>query len=82
MDLDRLDSLLAERGEPAFRGKQVWEWAARGARSYGEMSNLPVALREALEAELPLSTLTLEHEARSQDGTRKALFNTADGRPL
>ena len=82
MDLRRLDTLLAERGEPAFRAGQVWEWAARGARSYEEMTNLPVALREMLEAELPLSTLTLEHEARSQDGTRKALFNTADGRPL
>ncbi len=82
MDLDRLDSLLAERGQPAFRAGQVWEWLARGARSYDEMTNLPADLRETLAAELPLSTLALETEAHSRDGTEKALFQTADGRPL
>lgn len=82
MDLQALDTLLAERGEPKFRSTQVWEWLSGGARSYGEMTNLPEALRQALETELPLSTLELEREAVSQDGTRKALFNTADGRPL
>jgi len=82
VDLARLDTLLAERGEPAFRSRQVWEWAARGARSYEEMTSLPADLRESLAAELPLSTLTLEREARSRDGTRKALLQTADGRPI
>ncbi|HEX2161078.1 MAG TPA: 23S rRNA (adenine(2503)-C(2))-methyltransferase RlmN [Thermoleophilaceae bacterium] len=82
MDLERLDSLLAERGQPAFRAAQVWEWLARGAASYDEMTNLPAALRETLAAELPLSTLALETEAHSRDGTEKALFQTGDGRPL
>ena len=31
---------------------------------------------------MPFSSLTLEHEARSSDGTVKALLRTADGRPL
>ena len=31
---------------------------------------------------MPYSTLTLETEARSQDGTVKALFRTADGHPV
>jgi 23S rRNA (adenine2503-C2)-methyltransferase len=82
MDLELLDSLLARRGEPAFRARQVWEWVARGVTSYDEMTNLPGALREALAAEVPLSSLSLEAEARSRDGTEKALFETADGRPL
>jgi 23S rRNA (adenine2503-C2)-methyltransferase len=82
MDLERLDSFMAGHGQPAFRAKQVWDWTARGARSYAEMTNLPEALRERLEAELPLSSLTLEGEARSVDGTEKALFATADGRPI
>ena len=80
MDLERLDSLLAERGQPAFRAGQVWQWLARGVGSYEEMTNLPVDLRETLAAELPLSTLALETEAHSRDGTEKALFQTADGR--
>ena len=82
MDLQALDSFLAGRGEPAFRAGQVWGWLARGAVSYEQMTNLPAALRTALAAELPISTLALEHEAVSRDGTRKALLATADGRPL
>jgi 23S rRNA (adenine2503-C2)-methyltransferase len=31
---------------------------------------------------VPLSSLTVEREARASDGTEKALFRTADGRPL
>ncbi len=82
MDLQLLDKMLADRGEPRFRARQVWAWAARGAASYGEMTNLPAPLREALERELPFSSLEVRHEAHSSDGTVKALFETTDGRPL
>jgi 23S rRNA (adenine2503-C2)-methyltransferase len=82
MDRELLASTLALAGEPPYRAKQVWEWVARGARSYEEMTNLPGALRERLEAEVPLSTLALVTEAKSDDGTVKALFHTGDGRPI
>ncbi|MEA2377631.1 MAG: rRNA (adenine2503-C2)-methyltransferase [Thermoleophilaceae bacterium] len=82
MDLSALDDLLARHGEPRFRAGQVWEWVARGAASYDEMTNLPAALRERLAAELPLSSLALEDEALARDGTQKALFATGDGRPV
>ncbi len=82
MDLELLDKLLADRGEPSFRARQVWSWAARGAASYAEMTNLPAPLREALEQELPFSTLSSREQAHSRDGTVKTLFQTSDGRPL
>jgi 23S rRNA (adenine2503-C2)-methyltransferase len=82
VDLTLLEETLAGAGEPAFRANQVWEWTARGARSYDEMTNLPAPLRERLTAEVPLSTLTVEREARSRDGTEKALFRTSDGRAI
>jgi 23S rRNA (adenine2503-C2)-methyltransferase len=82
VDLTLLDQLLTRTAEPSFRAKQVWEWAARGASSYDEMTNLPAELRERLTAELPLSTLSVQSEARSRDGTEKALFTTTDGRPI
>ncbi|HVC07409.1 MAG TPA: 23S rRNA (adenine(2503)-C(2))-methyltransferase RlmN [Solirubrobacterales bacterium] len=82
MDRELLDITLADAGEPGFRASQVWEWVARGARSYGEMTNLPAALRRRLASEVPLSTLSVEVEAKSEDGTVKALFNTVDGRPI
>jgi 23S rRNA (adenine2503-C2)-methyltransferase len=82
VDRELLKAKLAEAGEPSYRAEQVWEWAARGAGSYGEMTNLPAALRERLAEEVPLSTLTVAAEAKSDDGTVKTLFRTADGRPL
>jgi 23S rRNA (adenine2503-C2)-methyltransferase len=46
------------------------------------MTNIPAGLREVLAARVPLSSLELEHEAHASDGTAKALFRTADGRPV
>jgi 23S rRNA (adenine2503-C2)-methyltransferase len=82
VDRTLLKQTLAEAGEPSYRASQVWEWVARGAGGYGEMTNLPAALREQLAAAVPLSTLSLQAEAKSDDGTVKALFHTGDGRPL
>ena len=53
MDLDQLEQHLSAGGQPGYRVDQVWEWMAGGAGSYAEMSNLPAALREALEREVP-----------------------------
>ncbi|MGZ4270471.1 MAG: 23S rRNA (adenine(2503)-C(2))-methyltransferase RlmN [Solirubrobacteraceae bacterium] len=82
MDLDLLQRVLDDAGEPRFRAKQVWEWTARGVSGYDEMTNLPAALRERLAADVPFSSLELVEEAHSSDGTVKALFRTADGRPI
>jgi 23S rRNA (adenine2503-C2)-methyltransferase len=82
MDLELLDQTLANRGEPRFRARQVWGWAAKGASSYEQMTNLPASLRDALERDVPFSSLAVEDEVRSSDGTVKALFATSDGRPL
>jgi 23S rRNA (adenine2503-C2)-methyltransferase len=82
VDLERLQSELSLAGEPDYRASQIWEWAARGAGSYADMTNVPELLRERLEANLPFSSLAVVEEAHSDDGTLKALFNTADNRPL
>ena len=82
MDRTALSELFEQDGEPAYRARQVWGWLARGARSYGEMTDLPGALRDRLQEQLPLSTLELERESRSRDGTVKALLRTARGRPV
>jgi 23S rRNA (adenine2503-C2)-methyltransferase len=68
--------------DPAYRARQVWEWTARGVPGYAEMTNLPAPLRARLAERVPFSTLSVEHEARSRDGTLKALFRTTDGHPV
>ena len=75
MDLALLDTELD--GEPAFRARQVWRWAANGAAGYDEMTDLPASLRAQLARTVPFSTLTLVREAHASDGTVKALFHTA-----
>ena len=82
MDLTRLETTLRERGEPAYRASQVWEWTARGAAGYSAMTNLPRALRDELEATVPFSTLIVETQRESRDGTLKTLFRTHDGHPV
>jgi 23S rRNA (adenine2503-C2)-methyltransferase len=80
MDLDLVAEVLAD--EPPYRIKQVWEWAARGGSTYAEMTNVPAAARALLEERVPFSSLELAHEARSVDGTVKALFHTHEGHPV
>jgi len=80
MDLDLVTEVLAK--EPPYRIKQVWEWASRGASSYAEMTNVPASARALLEERVPFSSLELVHEAKSVDGTVKALFHTQEGHPV
>src|SRR6478752_254238 len=82
MDRELLTSFLAERGEPAYRARQVWDWAAAGAAGYDAMTNVPAALRAELTEHVPFSTLEVVHEAESKDGTVKTLFHTADGKSV
>jgi 23S rRNA (adenine2503-C2)-methyltransferase len=82
VDVDLMQHKLSELGEPSYRATQIWKWAARGAACFDEMTDVPSRLRSTLAADVPFSTLALEHEARARDGTIKALFRTADGRPV
>jgi 23S rRNA (adenine2503-C2)-methyltransferase len=78
MDLEALETLT----DRPYRARQIWQWAARGATGYDEMTNIPATLRAELADALPFSTLTLADESHASDGTVKALFSTADGKPV
>ena len=51
LSLQEMTDVLKAMGQPAFRGKQVFTWLHKGARSFEEMTNLPKALRDQLAAE-------------------------------
>jgi 23S rRNA (adenine2503-C2)-methyltransferase len=80
VDLDLVTETLA--GEPSYRVRQVWEWAARGASSYAEMTNLSLRTRALLDEHVPFSALDVVSSAESSDGTIKTLFRTGDGKPV
>ncbi len=80
MTQPELAEILKNMGQPAFRAKQVYTWLHKGVRSYGEMTNIPQALREKLEAEYPLYAPAVIRKQESQlDGTIKYLWQLSDG---
>jgi 23S rRNA (adenine2503-C2)-methyltransferase len=77
------DELIAEMtavGEPAFRGKQVFDWLwAKRARTFDAMSNLPKGLREKLEQHFEIRSITIADKQISRDGTIKYAFRLHEG---
>jgi 23S rRNA (adenine2503-C2)-methyltransferase len=80
---EELAALLGELGEPRYRADQVFQGLhGRRLMSFDEMTDLPKALREKLNASATASTLTIESKYTSTDGTRRFLMRTADGNPV
>src|SRR6266550_2556878 len=78
-----LVSFMAANGEPAYRGRQIFAaFQHRRLRSFDEMSDLPKALRERLQETATASTLTIESQYLSADGTRRFLMKTHDNLPV
>ena len=67
-------------GEPSYRGKQIFSWLHRGARSFEEMNNLSKPLRSALAKEYYITAPQVVRKQISQlDGTIKYLWELSDG---
>jgi 23S rRNA (adenine2503-C2)-methyltransferase len=75
-------SWFADRGEPAFRARQLADhiWSGR-AGSFDDIHTLPASLRQAIAADYRFDTLA-RTERREADGglTDKALHQLDDGR--
>lgn len=80
---EELAAFLAELGEPRYRADQVFRGLhGRRLASFDEMTDLPKALREKLNASATASTLIVESKYTSADGTRRFLMRTRDGNPV
>jgi len=81
LSLEDLEAELASWDEPAFRAKQIAQWALKhGVTSFEEMTNLPAPLRERLAAEFDLATLPVIAERTADDGaTTKVLLDLGNG---
>ena len=59
---------------------QAYEWLwKKNVRSFGDMSNLSLELREKLASEFELNPITVDTTQHSSDGTLKSRFKTFDG---
>ncbi|MFI3237670.1 MAG: 23S rRNA (adenine(2503)-C(2))-methyltransferase RlmN [Lachnospiraceae bacterium] len=76
-----LEEVVKSLGEKSFRAKQIYQWMHQKlAASLQEMTNIPMGLRESLETSYAYTSLQIVTMQESKiDGTRKYLFELADG---
>src|SRR5262245_24251772 len=83
MDFSALDTFAQERKLPAYRRRQVYQAVTQAlASDWDALTALPKALRAELAETVPFSTVRLDHEERSDDGSIKLRMLTNDGFPL
>ena len=77
---EELAAWCKERGQPAFRGKQLFQWFSRGVTTPDELTDVPKRLREVLVEEGAFAVPTVARKQVSKhDGTIKYLWRLADG---
>ena len=83
MSLQELEAYLAERKEPEYRAKQIWQWLIqKRVPTFAEMTNLPASCRARLAEDFTISRLTTLKTATSTDGTKKFLWGLSDGHSI
>lgn len=81
LTLSELKNEMELMGEKAFRAKQMYEWMHKKlAADYEEMTNIPAALADKCRKQYTYTVLkTVRVQESQMDGTRKYLFELADG---
>lgn len=76
-----LEAYLISIGEKKFRAQQIWEWLyIKRATSFEEMTNISKQLIDHLNEHFDFVALKQVKQEVSLDGTRKYLFQLADGK--
>ena len=79
MEVDELAAYFTEKGEKAYRAKQVYDWLwNKSARSFEEMSNLSLELRGFLNSNFTINAIRVDTSQKSNDGTIKNAFRLHD----
>jgi 23S rRNA (adenine2503-C2)-methyltransferase len=79
-DLEGLAAFVASLGEKRFRATQLFRWIhQKGAREFGQMTDLAKSLRDKLEGRARIEGLPLISQHESADGTIKWLFDVGNG---
>ncbi|CAN5610682.1 23S rRNA (adenine(2503)-C(2))-methyltransferase RlmN [soil metagenome] len=79
LSLDDLKTFFIEKGDKAFRGKQVWEWLwQKSARGFEEMTNLSKETRALLQEHFSFPIVITDNFQVSSDRTIKSAFRLYD----
>lgn len=77
---EELQDLCQQAGQPAFRGKQLWQWLqVHHAADWAQMGNLPDSLKNTLAQTHTPGPLTVITESGEPGGARKWLVGLEDG---
>jgi 23S rRNA (adenine2503-C2)-methyltransferase len=80
LSLEEMKAWFVENGDKPFRAKQVYEWLWKhSAKSFAEMNNVSLPLREKLDAHFAINRVTVATKQISKDGTIKSAFRLYDG---
>ena len=83
LGLDQLKEYFISIGDNKFRAMQTYEWLwKKNARKFSEMTNLSLDLRQKLEADFELNSISTDLVQNSADGTVKMRFRTFDNHLL
>jgi len=83
LDRDGIAALLDELGEPAYRARQLHAWLVRGVDDPSEMTDLPQALRQRLQARFaPTRPELVAHTVADDGHTHKLLLRFPDGEAI
>lgn len=83
LDVDTLVQWCINKGEPAYRGKQIFEWLwKKHATEFGDMTNIPKGLREQLSLDFVIQPLREASVSRSSDGSEKIVYSLHGGKVL
>ncbi len=78
-NLDELKQELISMGEKPFRAEQIFKWIYQEkVKSFSEMTNLSLELREKLEQNYTMCNFKVIKKLESKDGTKKYLFDILD----
>ena len=81
--LEELKEELKELGEKPFRAEQIFQWLYKEkVKSFDEMTNLSLPLREKLERYYTIGHFKIMKKQESKDGTIKYLFDVLDGNAI
>ncbi|MBD3179677.1 MAG: 23S rRNA (adenine(2503)-C(2))-methyltransferase RlmN [Candidatus Latescibacteria bacterium] len=81
LSIDELHSIIDDLGEKNHRKSQLMKWLyQKGVEDFSEMTNIPVQLREWLDARYRISSLAPAEAVESpEDGSTKFLMECDDG---
>ncbi|MFB3133268.1 MAG: 23S rRNA (adenine(2503)-C(2))-methyltransferase RlmN [Rhodothermales bacterium] len=83
LGLAGLEDLAGALGQPAYRGRQLFQWLyGKGARSFEAMTNLPKAFRKTLADLAEIDTIARAELQTARDETAKGLFTLSSGRQI